>query len=73
MHFSDVDNATLEGSRLSSARDSGWSKEALFGLLGILAILIVPCVGLLLKACFRAYASQFLKPKLSIHSGTQKP
>jgi hypothetical protein len=28
-----------------------WSKEALFGLLGVLVVIIVPCVGLLLKYC----------------------
>jgi hypothetical protein len=34
-----------------SISDPAWSKQDLFGLLGILFVIIVPCVGLLLKYC----------------------
>jgi len=33
-------------------RSPAWSKEALFGLLGVLVVVIVPCIGLLLRFYF---------------------
>ncbi|OAL01437.1 hypothetical protein IQ06DRAFT_141270 [Phaeosphaeriaceae sp. SRC1lsM3a] len=29
-----------------------WSKEALFGLLGIIAVILAPCVGLLIRCSY---------------------
>ncbi|KAF2269091.1 hypothetical protein CC78DRAFT_575190 [Lojkania enalia] len=35
-----------------SARDGNWSKEALFGLLDLFAVILVPCIGMVLKCVF---------------------
>ncbi|KAH7081743.1 hypothetical protein BKA63DRAFT_562278 [Paraphoma chrysanthemicola] len=32
--------------------DHQWSKEALFGLLGVLAVVFVPCIGLLIRCSY---------------------
>jgi len=38
-----------------SLADGSWSKEALFGLLGLILIVAVPCIGVLLKLCLFRY------------------
>jgi hypothetical protein len=40
--------------RTPTAQDTHWSLEALFGFLGILAVIFVPCAGLLIRcSCIR--------------------
>lgn len=38
-----------------SLADGNWSKEVLFGLLGLILIVVVPCIGVLLKLCLSRY------------------
>lgn len=38
-----------------SIRDRSWSKEALFGLLGVIVVVIVPCIGPFFRHCIRKY------------------
>jgi hypothetical protein len=40
-----------------SPKSPAWSKEALFGLLGVLVVVIVPCIGLLVRFCVMRWAS----------------
>jgi hypothetical protein len=42
---------TFDDTGTSSITQSSWSKEAIFGLLGVLVVLIVPCLGFLLRLC----------------------
>jgi hypothetical protein len=66
-----VDTFTSGQQQENSLNNSDWSKEALFGLLGMLAVLVVPCIGLLLKCSSRAFASRFLRSKASLESGKE--
>jgi hypothetical protein len=38
--------------RAPTPQNTHWSLEALFGLLGILAVIFVPCVGLLIRCTY---------------------
>lgn len=40
-----------------SPKSPAWSKEALFGLLGVLVVIVVPCIGLLVRFCVMRWAS----------------
>jgi hypothetical protein len=40
-----------------SPKGPAWSKEALFGLLGVLVVVVVPCIGLLVRLCVMRWAS----------------
>lgn len=52
---SDVLNTTTESSPAKAdhvqSSSSTWSKEAVFGLLGVLVVVILPCIGLLMRFC----------------------
>ncbi|OAL01436.1 hypothetical protein IQ06DRAFT_141266 [Phaeosphaeriaceae sp. SRC1lsM3a] len=43
--------ATTVDQATSSVTDPAWSKESLFGLLSVLAVFLLPCLGLLLRLC----------------------
>ncbi|KAF2788940.1 hypothetical protein K505DRAFT_328580 [Melanomma pulvis-pyrius CBS 109.77] len=44
-----TETPTQNSPRDPPTSNAGWSKEALFGLLGILFVLLVPCLCLVLK------------------------
>jgi hypothetical protein len=46
--------------------NSNWSKEAMFALLSVLFVVLVPCIGLLLRLCLIKW-----RPQTALH-GTRK-
>jgi len=50
----------------TSIIQSPWSKEAIFALLGILVVILIPCLGFLLKLCIAYYT----KPKSRVERST---
>ncbi|KAF2027216.1 hypothetical protein EK21DRAFT_91648 [Setomelanomma holmii] len=44
-----MNDSTSTSNNNIALENLGWSKEALFGLLGVLVVIIVPCVGLLIR------------------------
>jgi hypothetical protein len=53
----------------SSIRDASWSKEALFGLLGMMLVILVPCIGFVVKYMLSTRASRFSQSKKPDCSG----
>lgn len=60
----------LEKPRDSSIHDSGWSKEAVFALLGVLVVVLVPCIAFLAKLLVSTLISRYFRPQRRQNNGT---